>query len=609
MSNAVLISATRYEVVQIKRSHKYWDDYLRTRLEVYEGQGVTADEEVDEHDFDDLSTFHMVLVEFEGSPEKTVEKVIGTVRLRPVGSYLKLERVALRENWQGRGLGELIVIEALKYYFKKFPERIMVAHAQVQKMGFYERLGFFAVSPVFDEKLRAVSIPHRTIVFPTFCPVTAIDSAGHAPEYDGDCYDAETQAHILSLLNEPHFVYPAALTALVPFECGVHRKCLKEAAWKLQALILNKIKIWPEAIGRPEADKTSPLEVKEVLDKLVQVGRDRLNIGIYADIPECWRTFFTVAKFAQALLTVYLQGDVSRALRAVDEALIMGRPENLPRDGLFIKHFATGLQKATPTPAIDFHAIASHAYPSPTPRKIRPQPWWELAEYEHFDAERIAEKIESGMPCVVRGFAAGWPASEKWSPEYLSNVAGGRTVPVEIGSRYDGDDWNQKLMTINEFLRDFLVKQDSESPGYLAQHRLFDQIPELLDEIEPHQVEQLGAHVDWNMWFGPGGTVSSMHFDPRENFFVQIYGSKFVRLAHPSDSEKLCPREDLLKNTSQINMQDPDGDVERFPSVAQVHTVDVVLHPGDALLIPSQFWHFVKALNTSISVSAWFDAK
>ncbi|CAJ0577148.1 unnamed protein product, partial [Mesorhabditis spiculigera] len=467
MSNTVLISATRYEVVQIKRSHKHWDDYLRTRLEVYEGQGVTADEEVDEHDFDDLSTFHMVLVEFEGSPEKTVEKVIGTVRLRPVGSYLKLERVALRENWQGRGLGELIVIEALKYYFKKFPERIMVAHAQVQKMGFYER--------------------------------------------------------------------------------------------------------------------------------------------IYADIPEYWRTFFTVAKFAQALLTVYLQGDVSRALRAVDEALIMGRPENLPRDGLFIKHFATGLQKATPTPAIDFHAIASHTYLSPPPRRIVPQPWWELAEYEHFDAERIAEKIESGMPCVVRGFAAGWPASEKWSPEYLSNVAGGRTVPVEIGSRYDGDDWNQKLMTINEFLRDFLVKQDSESPGYLAQHRLFDQIPELLDEIEPHQVEQIGAHVDWNMWFGPGGTVSSMHFDPRENFF--IYGSKFVRLAHPSDSEKLCPREDLLKNTSQINMQHPDGDVERFPSVAQVHTVDVVLHPGDALLIPSQFWHFVKALNTSISVSAWFDAK
>jgi len=59
----------------------------------------------------------------------------------------------------------------------------------------------------------------------------------------------------------------------------------------------------------------------------------------------------------------------------------------------------------------------------------------------------------------------------------LVNIAGNRTVPVEIGSKYTDKDWTQKLMTITEFIQTFIVNQTSDNDkGYLAQHPLFHQV-------------------------------------------------------------------------------------------------------------------------------------
>lgn len=38
------------------------------------------------------------------------------------------------------------------------------------------------------------------------------------------------------------------------------------------------------------------------------------------------------------------------------------------------------------------------------------------------------------------------------SLSYLKQIAGSRTVPVELGSRYTDEDWSQKLMTLAEFI-------------------------------------------------------------------------------------------------------------------------------------------------------------
>jgi len=87
----------------------------------------------------------------------------------------------------------------------------------------------------------------------------------------------------------------------------------------------------------------------------------------------------------------------------------------------------------------------------------------------------------------------------------------------------------------------------------------------------------------------------------------QVVGSKLIRLYPPSVSSALYPRSDILKNTSQVDVENPD--LDKFPLFADVDDLyrqEVVLNPGQVLYIPPKHWHFVKSLDVSFSVSFWW---
>ena len=67
------------------------------------------------------------------------------------------------------------------------------------------------------------------------------------------------------------------------------------------------------------------------------------------------------------------------------------------------------------------------------------------------------------------------------SLQLLKKKYGPRTVPVELGSRYTDDTWSQRLMTLYEFITEYiespsLTGSSQNATGYLAQHQLFDQV-------------------------------------------------------------------------------------------------------------------------------------
>jgi predicted GNAT family N-acyltransferase len=77
---------------------------------------------------------------------------VGTGRLEPTG---KIGRVAVLPQYRGTGVGSLIMRHLVNQATESGFTRVYL-HAQVSAQGFYERLGFTADGPAFDE----VGIPH-----------------------------------------------------------------------------------------------------------------------------------------------------------------------------------------------------------------------------------------------------------------------------------------------------------------------------------------------------------------------------------------------------------------------------------------------------------------
>ncbi|XP_062554914.1 bifunctional peptidase and arginyl-hydroxylase JMJD5 [Armigeres subalbatus] len=248
---------------------------------------------------------------------------------------------------------------------------------------------------------------------------------------------------------------------------------------------------------------------------------------------------------------------------------------------------------------IEFGCSAEDSYDVP----VIVQPSVEFFGSEHYDKRE---------PALLRGIINDWPAMQKWhDPNYLVGLAGERTVPVEIGSQYSNEDWSQRLVKFKDFIVEHLKDECSDVPNqslaYLAQHELFDQIPELRKDIRvPDYIGRTDVDPRIKAWLGPKGTVSPLHTDPSHNLLCQVFGSKTIILASPDDTPNLYPHEHfILANTSRVDVKNVDYD--RFPLVRAVRLRRLVLRRGEVLYIPPGWWHFVESLAPSFSVSFWFE--
>lgn len=200
-----------------------------------------------------------------------------------------------------------------------------------------------------------------------------------------------------------------------------------------------------------------------------------------------------------------------------------------------------------------------------------------------------------------------WPATTKWKDvNYFMEIGAFRTVPIELGRTYDDDDWGQNLFQFGDFIKEFMAGDEKDVKAYLAQHDLFDQIPLLKKDFLIPDYCAISSHDPViKSWIGPKGTISTMHTDDKSNLLAQVMGEKLIILASPSDSDNLYPYDGMLNNTTQVDAENLD--FEKFPLVKNVRFYRVVLKEGEMLYIPRLWWHYVRSLTPSISVSFWFN--
>ena len=109
--------------------------------------------EADEWDDQDAAARH--LVAFEGA------RPIGTARIFVTGTEGRIGRVCVLQAARGTGLGAALIRAGMARLRAAGCTRVVLG-AQVRAMGFYERLGFAACGPEYDDG----GVPHREMARP-----------------------------------------------------------------------------------------------------------------------------------------------------------------------------------------------------------------------------------------------------------------------------------------------------------------------------------------------------------------------------------------------------------------------------------------------------------
>ncbi|MEW5738981.1 MAG: cupin-like domain-containing protein [Myxococcota bacterium] len=209
-------------------------------------------------------------------------------------------------------------------------------------------------------------------------------------------------------------------------------------------------------------------------------------------------------------------------------------------------------------------------------------------------------------PVVLTGMMRDWKALSRWTPAYFKARFGETPVRVAHG-RDETPFYDLNVHAISRTVRfgDFVDHVESTRRGndaYLVANNdgLRERLPELAKDVG-----FFGALMDRRrlsgfvyLWYGPGGTVTPLHHDTANILFCQVRGRKKVTLIDPAWTQLV---RDCVSFYSFIDLEKPD--LKRYPYLTRVPKRTVTLSPGEALFIPAGWWHHVRSLSVSVSVS------
>jgi len=211
-----------------------------------------------------------------------------------------------------------------------------------------------------------------------------------------------------------------------------------------------------------------------------------------------------------------------------------------------------------------------------------------------------------GRPVLITGLMEDWPALHRWNLEFLSHRY--REREVEIQGRRDsnaGYELNkarhQSKMRFGDFL-EWIGRCDQSNDMYLtAYNGAYNRaaLDELMRDVPgiPGYLDQESPGAGF-LWIGPRGTITPLHHDLTNNLLTQVVGRKRFIIASSAEISRVYNHEHCF---SAVDVRHIDLDVH--PAMADVRLTEFELATGEAVFLPVGWWHFVEALDFSISVS------
>ncbi|WP_312767624.1 cupin-like domain-containing protein [Epilithonimonas sp.] len=223
--------------------------------------------------------------------------------------------------------------------------------------------------------------------------------------------------------------------------------------------------------------------------------------------------------------------------------------------------------------------------------------------------EEFFEKyLKPRKPVVIKNMARKWPAYQKWTMEYIKEVVGDVTVPLYDSAKADPAAPINTPTTEMKFADyiDLIQREPTDLRIFF-----FDPIkhaPKILnDYISPKEL--MGGFLDKypSMFFGGKGSVTFLHYDidMAHIFHTHFNGRKHILLFDYKWKERLYQLPYATYALEDFDIENPD--FEKFPALDGIEGIECFLEHGDTLFMPTGWWHWMKYLDGSFSISlrAW----
>ena len=238
-----------------------------------------------------------------------------------------------------------------------------------------------------------------------------------------------------------------------------------------------------------------------------------------------------------------------------------------------------------------------------------------IAEFHDINRARFeAEIVPAGRPAVLRGLVADWPvvAAARESAQTLADylIARASDTPAEawfgppaIAGRFDfapdlsGFNHERKLASVAQILDLILRQRGVAAPWsvYAGALPLATHVPGLRAD-NPMPLLDADRHMLVSLWLG-NRTQTAAHWDLPQNLACVVSGRRSFTIFPPDQVANLYvgPIDFTLAGqpSSLVDLERPD--LDRFPKFAEAQEVaqTATLEPGDALYLPSLWWHGV----------------
>lgn len=197
------------------------------------------------------------------------------------------------------------------------------------------------------------------------------------------------------------------------------------------------------------------------------------------------------------------------------------------------------------------------------------------------------------IPVLIEDLTKDWPAYKKWDLDYIQSLAGDQIVPLYNNEPTKGRQNSvvpAKKMKLYDYI-DILKTQPTDLRMFF--YNLLQKMPELTKDFSYPDIGLKFFKKLPVMFFGGKGSKVLAHYDMdlADLVHFHFHGNKHVTLFAPDQAKHLYKVPFTVHNLEIIDMDQPD--FEKYPALQLAEGISIEMKHGDALYIPSGYWHYI----------------